>query len=65
MLLGTALVAADGTVRVVIPADAVRALPDAIALSVRREKAILDVCAAPDFTPAKLREAVRRSGEIH
>jgi len=26
---------------------------------------ILDVCRAPDFTPAKLREALKRSGEIH
>ena len=59
------VVHADFHGAVVIPADAVRALPDAIALSARREKAILDVCAAPDFTPAKLREAVRRSGEIH
>ena len=50
---------------VVIPAEAVRKLPDAIALVARREKVILDVCAAPDFTPAKLREALRRSGEIH
>lgn len=50
---------------VVIPAEAVRALPDAIALSARREKVILDLCAGPDFSPAKLREAVRRSGEIH
>ncbi|GAC1339617.1 MAG: RraA family protein [Acetobacteraceae bacterium] len=50
---------------VVIPADAVRKLPDAIALSARREKVILDVVSAPGFTPAKLREAVAKSGEIH
>lgn len=50
---------------VVIPAEAVRKLPDAIALVARREKVILDVCAAPGFTAAKLRDAVRRSGEIH
>jgi len=50
---------------VVIPADAVRKLPDAIALSARREKVILDICADPGFTPAKLREAVRKAGEIH
>jgi len=50
---------------VVIPADAVRKLPDAVDLISRREKVILDVCHAADFTPAKLREALKRSGEIH
>lgn len=50
---------------VIIPADAVRKLPDAIALCVRREKVILDVCASPDFSPAKLRAALKASGEIH
>lgn len=59
------VVHADFHGAVVIPAEAVRALPDAIALSARREKVILDLCAGPDFSPAKLREAVRRSGEIH
>lgn len=50
---------------VVIPAEAVRKLPEAIALVSRREKVILDVCAAPDFSPAKLRAAVQALGEIH
>ena len=50
---------------VVVPADAVRALPAAIALVARREAAILDVCRARDFTPARLREAVARAGDIH
>ena len=50
---------------VVIPAEAVRKLPDAIDLCTRREKVILDLCASPDFSPAKLRDAVKRSGEIH
>jgi len=50
---------------VVIPADAVRKLPAAIDLCTRREKVILDLCASPDFSPAKLRDAVKRSGEIH
>lgn len=59
------VVHADFHGAVVIPAEAVRALPDAIALSARREKVILDLCAGPDFSPATLREAVRRSGEIH
>jgi len=50
---------------VVIPHDAVRKLPAAIDLIARREKVILDICRDPAFTPAKLREAVKRSGEIH
>ena len=45
---------------VVVPADAVKKLPDAVALVARRERVILDICAAPEFTPAKLREAIRR-----
>jgi hypothetical protein len=50
---------------VVVPADAVRKLPAAIDLVSRREKVILDVCRAQDFTPARLRDALKRSGEIH
>ncbi len=59
------VVHADFHGAVVIPADAVRKLPDAIALVSRREKVILDVCASPDFSPAKLRAAVQQAGEIH
>ncbi|MGH7211273.1 MAG: RraA family protein, partial [Acetobacteraceae bacterium] len=50
---------------VVIPAEAVTKLPAAIDLVSRRERVILDICADPTFTPEKLREAVRRAGEIH
>jgi regulator of RNase E activity RraA len=50
---------------VVVPADAVKKLPAAIDLISRREKVILDVCNDPGFTPAKLRDALKRSGEIH
>jgi len=59
------IIHADFHGAVVIPADAVRKLPDAIALSARRERVILDVCAGPDFSPAKLRAAVQQAGEIH
>ncbi len=59
------VVHADFHGAVVIPADAVRKLPDAIALVSRREKVILDVCASADFSPAKLRAAVQQAGEIH
>lgn len=50
---------------VVVPDDCVRRLPAAIDLVSRREKVIMDICKAPGFTPAKLRAAVRESGEIH
>lgn len=56
---------ADGHGAVVIPADAVRKLPAVIDLISRREKVILDLCNAPGFSAAALREAVKRSGEIH
>lgn len=50
---------------VVVPADAVKKLPAAIDLLTRREKVILDICRDPGFTHAKLRDALKRSGEIH
>ncbi len=56
---------ADHHGAVVIPAEAVRKLPDAIGLVSRRERVLLDLCASPDFSPAKLRDAVKRAGEIH
>jgi len=59
------VVHADYHGAVVIPAEAVRKLPAAVDLIGRRERVILDVCVAKDFTPAKLREALKRSGEIH
>lgn len=56
---------ADNHGAVVIPPDCVKRLPAAIDLLTRREKVILDICADPAFTPAKLRAAVLASGEIH
>jgi regulator of RNase E activity RraA len=50
---------------VVVPAEAVTKLPAAIDLCTRREKVILDLCASGDFSAAKLREAIKASGEIH
>ena len=50
---------------VVVPADAVRKLPEAIGLVSRREAVILEVVRSPDFTPDKLRAALKRAGEIH
>jgi hypothetical protein len=50
---------------VVIPADAVRALPKAIDLLTRREKVILDRARSPGFTSREMREALSQSREIH
>jgi hypothetical protein len=50
---------------VVIPADAVRKLPDAVDLISRREKVILEMARAEGFTSAKMRDALKRAGEIH
>ena len=49
----------------VIPFDAVRKLPAAIDLVSRREKVILDMAKSPGFNSHMLRDALRRSGEIH
>ena len=50
---------------VVIPAEAVRALPKAIDLVARREKVILERACSAGFNSAAMREALRASGEIH
>jgi regulator of RNase E activity RraA len=59
------VVHADCHGAVVIPAECVTKLPAAIDLIARRERVILDLCASPDFSPAKLREAMVKSREIH
>jgi regulator of RNase E activity RraA len=59
------VVHADEHGAVVVPGELVTQLPAAVGLIARREALILDVCRAPAFTPAKLRDAVKRSGEIH
>jgi len=50
---------------VVIPAEAVKRLPEAIDLVARRETVILDMARSPGFTSAMMREALRKAGEIH
>ena len=50
---------------VVIPDEAVTKLPAAIDLVSRREKVILDIARAPEFTSAHMRDALKRAGEIH
>ena len=59
------VVHADRHGAVVIPHDAVRKIPAAIDLLARREKVVLDICRDPEFTVAKLREALSRADEIH
>jgi regulator of RNase E activity RraA len=59
------VVHADYHGAVVVPADAIKKLPAAIDVVARRERVILDICKSPDFSPAKLRDAIRRAGEIH
>jgi regulator of RNase E activity RraA len=50
---------------VVIPAEAVRQLPAAVDVLIRRERVILDMAREPGFSAAKMRQALQRSGEIH
>ncbi|MDB5370910.1 MAG: acyl transferase [Roseomonas sp.] len=59
------VVHADRHGAVVIPAEAVTQLLAAIDLCTRREKVVLDLCASPDFSVARLKEALRQSKEIH
>jgi regulator of RNase E activity RraA len=59
------VVHADYHGAVVIPADAVKALPAAIDLIARREKVIIDMAQSPGFSGQKMREALKKAGEIH
>ncbi len=59
------VVHADFHGAVVIPAEAVKKLPDAIESVARKEKVILDCVRAAGFTPAKLREAIAATRDIH
>ncbi|WP_135466411.1 RraA family protein [Crenalkalicoccus roseus] len=59
------VVHADRHGAVVIPAEAVRALPAAIELCARRERVILDMAKRDDFGIARLREALAAAEEIH
>jgi regulator of RNase E activity RraA len=59
------VVHADFHGAVVIPAEAVKKLPAAIDLVSRRERVILDLATGPGFTSETMREALRKSKEIH
>ena len=58
------LIHADRHGAVVVPIDAVSEIIDQLDLMVRREKVILDVARASNFSVEKLKEAWRRSIEI-
>jgi regulator of RNase E activity RraA len=59
------IVHADYQGAVVVPADCVNDIAEAVALVTRREKVILDTCRDPSFSIAKLRAAMARVKEIH
>ena len=59
------IVHADYQGAVVIPADCVAGVAEAVALVSRREKVILDACRDRAFSFAKLQAAMARSKEIH
>lgn len=59
------LIHADRHGAVVIPFEVAAELPAAIDLVLRREKVILDACAAPGFDAKALRRAMEDSADIH
>jgi regulator of RNase E activity RraA len=56
---------ADRHGAVVIPAEAIKDLPGAVALLARREKVIIDAARTPGFSVARLRQAFAEQEEIH
>ncbi|GIT07297.1 MAG: demethylmenaquinone methyltransferase [Pseudomonadota bacterium] len=56
---------ADRHGAVVIPANLLQKLPEAIELMISREKVILDACKREDFDYQALRQAIMKSAEIH
>ena len=59
------LIHADRHGAVVIPLDIAAKVPEAAELCGRRETPILDIARSKDFTLEKLKEALKRSAEIH
>ena len=59
------LIHADRHGAIVIPLDLAAKLPEAAELCGRRETPILEIARRPDFSLEKLREALKRSAEIH
>ncbi len=59
------IIHADRHGAVVIPADKIAKVPEAIDFMARKEAVILDLAKAPGFTIDKLREAMAKQDEIH
>jgi regulator of RNase E activity RraA len=59
------IIHADRHGAVVIPPEAVKEIPRAVALLVRREKVLIDASKAPGFSVARLREAFKEQEDIH
>lgn len=59
------IIHADQHGGVVVPEDKIEQLQDAIDFMARKEKVILDMAKAPDFTFEKLKEAIAKQDEIH
>ena len=59
------LIHADQHGAIVIPIDIAAKIPDAAELCGRRETPILEIARAKDFSLEKLKEALKRSAEIH
>ena len=56
---------ADRHGAVVIPPEAVKEIPAAVALIARREKVIIDASKSPGFSIARLRQAFAEQEDIH
>ena len=59
------LIHADQHGAIVIPTDIAAKIPEAAELCGRRETPILEIARSPNFTLEKLKEALKRSAEIH
>ena len=59
------LIHADRHGAIVIPIDLAEKLPAAAELCGRREAPILEIARSPDFSLQKLKDALKRSAEIH
>jgi regulator of RNase E activity RraA len=59
------LIHADQHGAILIPPDIAPKIPDAAELCARRETPILEIARSKDFSLDKLKEALKRSAEIH
>ena len=59
------LIHADRHGAIVIPIDLASKLPEACGLCARREEPILEIAKSKDFSLDKLKDALKRSAEIH